>query len=107
MKDSLLIPDLYAPTLRSDAPKFDGETFAPEHDADRLGRQMAAVKALMADGVWRTLAEIALETGAPEASVSARLRDFRKDKFGSLVIERRRRGDPSRGLWEYRMVTPD
>ena len=39
----------------------------------------------------------------PEASISARLRDFRKH---GLSVERRRRGDPRAGLWEYRVLVP-
>lgn len=42
-------------------------------------------------------------TGAPEASASARLRDLRR---AGLTVERRRRGDPKAGLWEYRVGLP-
>ena len=82
---------------------FDGETFVPKVDAPRLGKQMQAVFHIMKDGAWRTLAELSLEACAPEASVSARLRDLRKVKFGEHEIERRRRGNAKRGLFEYRM----
>jgi hypothetical protein len=85
-------------------PWFDGETFEPDLDISRLGRQMAEVAKCMADGAWRTLEELALATGNPEASVSARLRDLRKDRWGSWVVLRRRRGDAARGLNEYRVV---
>lgn len=69
-------------------------------DMVRLGRQLKGVRDLMADGRWRTLAEVSdsLGIGFPEASVSARLRDIRKS---GRTVERRRRG-PGRGLWEYR-----
>jgi len=39
--------------------------------------------------------------GGSEASVSARLRDLRKAKFGAHTIERQR---VSAGLFRYRMV---
>ena len=39
------------------------------------------------------------KTGDPEASVSARLRDLRKKRFGSHIITRRYVSD---GLWQYR-----
>ena len=54
----------------------------------------------MADGQWRTLKEIAAATGAPEASVSARLRDLRNERFGGYAVEREYIGD---GLWRYRV----
>jgi hypothetical protein len=82
---------------------FDGETYDPELDKARLGVQVRAVRALMLDGEWRTLAEIAGLVHAPEASVSARLRDLRKPRFGAMTVERRRRGEGQRGLWEYRV----
>lgn len=84
-----------------DAPLFDGITFDEERDHKRLWRQLAAVRDLMADHAWRTLEAISLATGHPEASVSARLRDLRKDKFGGLTVERRY---VSKGLWEYRVL---
>jgi DNA-binding Lrp family transcriptional regulator len=67
---------------------------------------MRLVYRLMVDGQWRTLAEIAEATGAPEASVSARLRDLRKRKFGGHVVARRPRGDRALGLFEYQLVKP-
>lgn len=85
----------------------DGETFDVDLDSARLGAQAGRVHDLMADGQWRTLREISEATGGdPESSVSARLRDLRKRRFGHHLVERRRRGDPSDGLFEYRMETP-
>ena len=37
---------------------FGGQTYDPAQDKDRLTRQLWAVKNLMADGKWRTLAAI-------------------------------------------------
>lgn len=79
---------------------FDGETYRPEADRDRLGKQLVSVQTLMRDRHWRTLAEIAALVHAPEASVSARLRDLRKPRFGAWNVERRRRTE---GTWEYRV----
>ena len=84
--------------------RADGATYEPEFDEHRLGAQMRRVRAVMVDGEWRTLYELATLVGAPEASVSARLRDLRKRRFGSHVVERRRRGAPAHGLFEYRLV---
>lgn len=88
------------------APAFiaDGATFEAQYDSTRLGTQFDRVRALMQDGQWRTLREIADAIGkGSEAAVSARLRDFRKPQYGAREVERRRRGDARGGLWEYRL----
>jgi hypothetical protein len=86
-------------------PPFDGETFDATHDGPRLSRQLDAVRDLMRDGVWRTLSEIVAAIGsASEAGASARLRDCRKREFGGHTVNRRRRGDPKTGLWEYQLI---
>lgn len=88
---------------------MDGSTYIPEFDRDRLNAQQLRVMATMLDGEFRTLGEIqhtgAARTGHvdPEASISARLRDFRKI---GCTVERRRRGDPKVGLFEYRVLVP-
>lgn len=86
---------------------FDGRTFDAAVDAPRLGAQLTRVhQALLAAsflGEWLTLGQIRERTKDPEASISARVRDLRKPRFGGHVIERRRRGDPKAGVWEYRM----
>lgn len=64
---------------------------------------MKRVLSLMSDGKWRTLSEIHEAVGGTEASVSARLRDLRKPKFGGYTVLRRRVGDPRRGMWEYKL----
>lgn len=81
--------------------RFDGETYDHERDASRLAKQYKLVFELMQDGEWRVLREISSVTGAPEASVSARLRDMRKKKFGSHVIEKRH---IEKGLFQYRLL---
>ena len=82
----------------------DGATFDPFKDFERLNDQMLRVFRVMNDSQWRTLSAIARETGDPEASVSARLRDFRKPRFGSLRVNRRRIG---KGLYEYQLLPAD
>jgi len=83
------------------APEPDGATYDPVQDRRRLAGQCLKVWAVMRDQDWRTLAELATATGSPEASVSARLRDLRKPRFGGHVVERRRR---TVGQWEYRLL---
>lgn len=81
-------------------PAFGGSTFNPARDGERLGRQLDRVRNLMLDGQWRTLAEISAATGAPEASVSARLRDLRKPHFGGFTVDEQ---FVSKGLHRYRV----
>lgn len=64
-------------------------------------RQLQIVWDLMVDGEWRSLAQIAEVVGEPEASVSARLRDFRKPRCGAHNVFRRLL---STGMYEYRVV---
>jgi DNA-binding IclR family transcriptional regulator len=80
--------------------KFDGKTFDQARDGKRLTSQLNVVKALMLRGGWVSLKDLAALTGYPEASVSARLRDLRKERFGGYNVER---VYLSHGLWLYRV----
>lgn len=97
------------PLLAWTPPSSDrfGGTFERAFDFERLNAQQTRVFALMKDGLWRSLREISTATGDPEASVSARLRDLRREEFGGLCVERRRRVSndvgPEAGLFEYRI----
>ena len=81
--------------------RFDGETYDPDRDRERLSRQLYAVLDVMKDGKWRTLPDLANATQSPEASVSARLRDLRKPRFGSHIVERQYL---RKGLFQYRLI---
>lgn len=86
--------------------EFDGKTFERNMDGQRLRTQLEQVFDLMKDASWRTLQEIALLSGCPEASISARLRDLRKAKFGKHNVNRRRRPlHDIFGVWEYQLLT--
>ena len=82
---------------------FDGDTYEAEHDQARLTGQIGRIFDCMSDGEWRTLDEIASTTDDPHASVSAQLRNLRKENFGGHVVQKRSRGERDRGLWEYRL----
>lgn len=82
---------------------FDGETFDEERDGERLNSQFERVRELMLDGEWRTLEAISTAVGYPTHSVSARLRDLRKPKFGGFAVHREYVSD---GLWRYRVLAP-
>tara|TARA_R110000751_G_C13710015_1_gene474311 strand:+ start:746 stop:1045 length:300 start_codon:yes stop_codon:yes gene_type:complete len=82
---------------------FDGAVYNHAQDHKRLTGQIKRVWDCMKDGQWRTLDEIAIATSDPHASISAQLRNLRKEKFGSHTIDKRPRGDRANGLWEYRL----
>jgi len=81
-----------------DPPEPLGETFDAARDGKRLAAQARRVLAATLGRGWRNLGEIARETGDPEASVSARLRDIRRAGFR---VERKYQ---ERGLWLYQVV---
>jgi hypothetical protein len=90
----------------SERVRFDGETYDPEQDRVRLTGQLKEVHACLTNGEWWTLPELrracerARGKKATEQSISARIRDLRKARFGSHTIERMRDGE----LWLYRLV---
>ncbi len=90
--------------------EFDGVTYEPKFDATRLRGEMARVYNVMKHGYWRSICEIRGEIHDrfhkldSETGISARLRDLRKAKFGSHTVNRRRRGEASRGIWEYQLL---
>lgn len=81
---------------------FDGATFDAKLDGPRLTTQLEAVRMVISGGGWWTLSDISTLADAPQSSVSARLRDLRKPRFGKHTVERRRVADA--GTYEYRMA---
>lgn len=81
--------------------KFDGADYIEERDYQRLAKNHLKLKELMKDCIYRTLREISDFTGIPEASVSAGLRDFRKEKFGGHTLNKRYEGN---GLYSYQLI---
>lgn len=96
MQPSLL--DWTPPQILGDR---EGETFNRARDLSRLNQQARDVYEYMKHGQWRTLADISANTGHPEASVSARLRDLRKATMGGFTVERRY---IAKGLFQYRVI---
>lgn len=86
-------------------PDFDGETYRRSKDHARLSSQLERVFDVMKDGRWRTLRCLAKKADGSEPSVSARLRDLRKKKFGGFEVKRKRWKDG--GLWVYKLVIPE
>ena len=87
--------------------KFGGDV-SQVLDEKRLGKQFERIKEVMLKAsdinYWMTLRELSFLTKFGEASISARIRDLRKEQFGGYTVERRRRGDPTKGIWEYCIV---
>ena len=90
--------------MTQDTFDFDSAELIPERDGKRIARQRELVRSFMSDGNWHTLREIAGTIKQPEASVSARLRDFRQKKFGGHEVLRRWMGI---GIYEYRVSGGD
>lgn len=104
--DGDVVGDLFdweppAPPKPAPEKAFDGETYEAERDYFRLDGQLGRVFHLMKDGKWRTIPDIVEDTGGSPQSVSARLRDFRKRKYGSHIVERKSLGG---GLFTYRLT---
>jgi hypothetical protein len=79
----------------------DGETYSRPHDLKRLNGQAKDIWDFMSDGRWHTPDEIERQTGHNWAAASARLRDFRKSKFGGSTVDRMNIGN---GVFAYRLT---
>lgn len=96
----MIQPDLLAWTPPAIIGDRAGITFDRARDGKRLDGQAGDVFRVMSDGQWHTLADISDATGHPQASVSSRIRDLRKPKFGGFTISTEY---VRRGLWRYRL----
>lgn len=86
---------------------FDGNTYDAELDEARLETQLGRVYCAMVTDAdeWWTLDRLAVVARGTTASVSARLRDLRKPRFGGHTVERRRVLEADRGLFQYRLIS--
>jgi hypothetical protein len=84
-------------------PHRDGATYDHEQDGARLQQQQQDVWNLMRTGHWYSLTALSQATGHMPQSISARIRDFRKDRFGAHTVLRKRAG-LYRGTFVYRLV---
>jgi hypothetical protein len=80
---------------------FDGETYDEELDGERMTTQLELVREIMSDQGWHRIIEVANRVDCTESGAAARIRDLRKEKFGSWEIMRRRVAHGN-GLHEYR-----
>ena len=67
------------------------------------GTQLTRVHNALKGGEWLTLIELHKLTGDPVSSISAQIRHLRKPEHGFHTIEKRRRGESRRGLFEYKL----
>ncbi len=65
-------------------------------------KQLLAVWRVMEDGKWHRLEWIECNVRGTTASISARIRDLRKAKYGGHAIESK--PSPGGGSWSYRLV---
>jgi len=81
---------------------FDGHQDQEAAAKDvRLASQLVRVYKLMSNGTGWTLEDLSLAVNAPTSSVSARIRDLRKPRFGAHIIDRIHEGH---GLYTYWMM---
>lgn len=101
MKTASLFSEHRTPRMQPVEWYFDGRTYDPKTDLARLKGQLLRVWFVMRPGQWTTLKSLAQTVGGSEASVSARLRDLRKPRFGGHTVERKH---VKNGLYMYRLV---
>lgn len=80
---------------------FDGKTYEPAFDRKRLFRALRKIFDIMCDHDWHTIHELAQLCCISETSASARIRDLRKERFGSFEVKAQRVND---GIWQYRLT---
>jgi len=75
-------------------------------DGPRLSKLLVAVRDLMLDGTWRSLAELHAVCGHTEGGCHARLRELRQRHAGGYLVDCRQRHGAPRGVNEYRVRPP-
>lgn len=90
---------------RQRGPRFsyDDQGYDPALDRCPMTGQIRRLWAFMRDGQWRTLHRIALAIGYLESSVSANLRNLRKQKYGGFTVNKRIGKNGFGWWWEYQM----
>lgn len=83
---------------------FNGPSYDPEFDDERLRKQIKRVFDCMKDGKFRTVRQISAITKDPENSIQAQLRHLRKARFGGYTVNKQIKGERKDGLWEYQLL---
>lgn len=92
--------DPYNHTGINSGADFDGQTYNRSLDHSRLTKHLRVVYDAMSNGRWWTLRELSLRSGVSELSIGSRVRDLRKEKFGSHKVDQKR---VAGGLYMYRL----
>ena len=100
-QDSFDFDKKHQPKRFKDDPDFDGAHYEPTLDKERLTTQLKAIHDCLSWVTWATVDELHETTGFPHASISAQLRNMRKDRFGGLPVVGRYR-DGTR-TFEYKL----
>ena len=74
-------------------PDFDGDDYVADRDNARLINQIDKVRMYMENAGYLTVKQIAADLKQPEPSVSAQIRNLRKDRFGARTVNREYRGN--------------
>jgi hypothetical protein len=81
-------------------PDFDGDDYVADRDNARLTNQIDKVRMYSSEnnaGIYRVneclVKQIAADLKQPEPSVSAQIRNLRKDRFGARTVNREYRGN--------------
>ena len=85
-------------------PEFDGDDYVSSRDKPRLTQQIHQVRMYMENNNWLSVKQISDDLNFPEPSVSAQIRNLRKEKFGNRIVERRYQGN---GLYEFKLMPKD
>lgn len=87
---------------------FDDQPAAARPPRKELtGQILSLYTVLKQSDDWLTILEIQEQTGHPQNSISANLRNLRKAEFHSHNVVGRRRAGWSEGSWEYRLFESD
>jgi hypothetical protein len=82
---------------------FDGVTISPQVDDGRLTILQGRVYSYLRSHDWVTLRQLSEACRGTETSVSARIRDLRKPRWGEHEIQAcHASGD---GVWRYKMIS--
>lgn len=81
---------------------FDGDDYVEARDRSRLQTQLDVIRDYMRGAGPKTLERISKDTGFPSASVSAQLRNLRKEAHGGHIVTRKYIGG---GIYTYTLTS--
>lgn len=79
---------------------FEGCDYVHERDFPRLSPKLAHIFEIMSDGEWHTLPELHETTGYLTTTISAHIRELRKERWGGHTVHRKYLGN---GLYAYKL----